>query len=361
MPTFYVDETGFTGEDLLATDQPMFVNATNDFSDEEARGIVEDIFKGVQLKELKYRQLSRRPNHQERVVQLIKLFAADPKRVGTWVAHKEFGLVTLIEWWLEPLAHRSGLNLYKDGANLATANMLFICLEGFWSNSFRRNLLTHFQRMFRSRTEERFDDCRKFIEKAKKKANERQADTLRYLWPSFELLGLDHVTHCPDKVLDLALPGLVFLGHKWRERHEGPWEVVHDQSSNMAKQKWLWDALSSPDIAQAQFPGPDGPSTFPMNISTTRFGNSESELQLQLCDVLAGATSEWLSAVAVGNDNDPYHTKLRDAGIESLVVGNIWPSKDITPEELGRRGWDGNRAIEFLTKELQTGEKQHLN
>ena len=32
MTAYYVDETGFTGEDLLAEDQPIFVQATNDFS-----------------------------------------------------------------------------------------------------------------------------------------------------------------------------------------------------------------------------------------------------------------------------------------------------------------------------------------
>ncbi len=37
MPTFYVDETGFTGEDLMAADQPIFVQATNDFTDAETK------------------------------------------------------------------------------------------------------------------------------------------------------------------------------------------------------------------------------------------------------------------------------------------------------------------------------------
>lgn len=40
-------------------------------------------------------------------------------------------LTLVVDWWMEPLAHRHGLNLYKDGANLGMANMLFYCLEGF--------------------------------------------------------------------------------------------------------------------------------------------------------------------------------------------------------------------------------------
>ena len=60
----------------------------------------------------------------------------------------------VVEWWIEPLAHQGGLNLYKDGGNHALANLLYVCLEGFWSKDFRRNVLIRFQRMFRARTEE---------------------------------------------------------------------------------------------------------------------------------------------------------------------------------------------------------------
>lgn len=132
MPTFYVDETGFTGEDLLAEDQPIFVQATNDFSAAETQNIIDSVFKGVKAEELKYKRLSRNPAHQQRIIELVQLLASDPKRVGTWVAHKEYAVVTfIVEWWIEPLAHIGGLNLYKDGANHAMANMLYICLQGF--------------------------------------------------------------------------------------------------------------------------------------------------------------------------------------------------------------------------------------
>src|SRR5690242_14570620 len=110
MPTFYVDETGFTGEDLMTEDQPYFVQGSNNFSDEEAQKIISQIFNDVKAEELKHRNLSRRPAGQERVVEFIKLIAKDPERVATWAAHKEYAMVTfIVEWWIEPLAHQTGL------------------------------------------------------------------------------------------------------------------------------------------------------------------------------------------------------------------------------------------------------------
>lgn len=354
MDEYFIDETGFTGEDLLSPDQPLFVQATNNFSIDDARAIISATFGGIAAQELKYSRLGRNPRHRDRIVELVRVLAGSPDRAGTWIAHKEFALVTLIvDWWVEPLGHRVGLNLYKDGANLAMANMLFVTLEGFWSQGFRRSLLMHFQRMIRARTSERFNECEAFVRNELAKVSADRAEVLRYLWPSFALLGLKHLISLPRPVLDLALPGLVFIGHKWRERQVGPWQVVHDQSSNMAKQKWIWDALSSPGLQAAQFDNPAGASIFPMNVTKTRFGDSVQEKQLQICDVLAGATSAFLRLRDSDGPDQTYRDKLADAGIEKLFLGGLWPGTDVTPEALGTRGWDGNRTVEWIASQVR--------
>jgi hypothetical protein len=157
-----------------------------------------------------------------------------------------------------------------------------------------------------------------------------------------------HVVSLPERVLDIALTGLVQLGHNWIERHPGPWEVVHDQSSNMSKQKWIWDAYSSTTMPTARFEYPGAVAQFPMNVTQTRFGDSAQETQLQICDVIAGVCS----AAVRSDKNDPSHLNYREkllaAGIETFFIGGLWPSPDITPESLGRKGWDGNIAIEWL-------------
>jgi hypothetical protein len=349
VPTFYVDETGFTGEDLLDKDQPIFVQASNDFSAQEADKIIADIFKGVKAAELKHSSQSRKPAGQARIVELIKLLASDPNRVATWIAHKEYAVVTLIvEWWAEPLAYEGGLNLYENGGNQAMANMIYLCLQGFWDEHFRRKVLLAFQKMFRARTRERFDECQALITEIRNAAllHDGKYEVIRYLWVSFALLGFDHITRLPPRVMDLALPGLVRLGHHWRAKHEGPWEVVHDRSSNMAKQKWLWDALSATDLGEAHFESVHGGSTFPMNVVSTRFADSALEKPIQICDLLAGATAASVKLPP----GDAYREQLWEAGIDKLIADTIWPSTAVTPEDLGRVGWDGNRAIEWISE-----------
>lgn len=177
--------------------------------------------------------------------------------------------------------------------------------------------------------------------------DDARSEIVRYLWVSFELLGMDHLAELPPHALDLALPGLIQIGHSWRTKHPGPWEVVHDRSSNMAKQKWLWDTLSATDFGSAIFEGPHGSNiVFPMNVVTTRFADSMAEKQIQLCDLIAGATSESLRLP----EGNRYRAKLFDAGIDKIVIGTMWPSTDISPDELGKSGWDGNKMIEWISE-----------
>jgi hypothetical protein len=356
MRTYYVDETGFTGEDLLAEDQPIFVQATNDFSTDEAHQLIASTFAGLASAELKYSRLARGGRHHDRIVELVRILAEDSTRVGAWVAHKEFAMMTLIvDWWMEPLAYQAGLNLYKDGANHGMANMLYYCLGGLWSAGFRRKLLQHFQRMFRARTIERYEECRTLVEKARlhASADPNRDELLRYFFLSFLLLGYDHVRRLPDRVLDIGLTGLVQLGHMWTGRHPGPWEVVHDQSSNVAKQKWIWDAYSAETMPPARFENPGTVAQFPMNVARTRFGDSAQEKQLQICDVLAGACSGFVRFDKMDPQHLAYRERLGEAGIEKLLTAVLWPSPDVTPESLGRKGWDGNIALEWLTEHMQ--------
>jgi hypothetical protein len=354
MATFYVDETGYTGEDLINAAQPVFAQATNDFTDAETRSAIESIFSGVAATELKFTRLTRGGRNQDRIVELVRFTARDPARAGLWLAHKEFAMVTfIVDWWIEPLAYKGGLNLYEDGANLAMANMLFYTLEGFWGANFRRRLLMHFQRMMRVRTKEAFDECAAFVRRAYSKAHGSRTEVMRYLWTSFPLLGHRHVLGLPKHVLDLALPGLIFIGHTWRSRHSDPLEVVHDQSTNMAKQKWLWEALSSPTLAPATFPHRGGEHSFPINVVSIRFADSVQEKQLQLCDILAGAASSLVRAWNTESANSALNERLIDAGIEKLHIGGLWPSTDFTPEELGTKGLDSNRAIEWVAEQLR--------
>jgi len=91
----YMDESGFTGEDLLHLEQPVFVHVSTCLSDEECAALAKDHFSGVQGDELKHKRLGRRPNGQSRILDFVNAVVGKDK-FTIWLCHKEFTLLTYL-------------------------------------------------------------------------------------------------------------------------------------------------------------------------------------------------------------------------------------------------------------------------
>jgi len=50
MFTVYMDESGYTGQDLLNADQPVFVHVSNALSDDEVAALYKEYFAGTQAR-----------------------------------------------------------------------------------------------------------------------------------------------------------------------------------------------------------------------------------------------------------------------------------------------------------------------
>ena len=59
MQTIFLDESGYTGEHLLDTDQPIFALASHHISERSCEELKRRFFGRVQARELKYSQLRR--------------------------------------------------------------------------------------------------------------------------------------------------------------------------------------------------------------------------------------------------------------------------------------------------------------
>src|SRR5438132_8141188 len=148
MLPIYMDESGFTGEDLLNPEQPVFVHVSTSLSDEQSIELHKAYFAGMQGRELKHKNLSKRPSGQDRVVNFIKALHGDTSKVTVWICHKEFTLLTyLVDLWVEPAMEMDGFDLYRDGGNLAFSNMAYFCLRTFQNERFLIDHLRRFQKM----------------------------------------------------------------------------------------------------------------------------------------------------------------------------------------------------------------------
>lgn len=351
MLTVYMDESGFTGEDLMSLEQRIFVHVSATLSDEECAALYKEYFSGTQGPELKHKNLSRRPSGQRRIVGFINAVQGLGK-CTVWICHKEFTLLTyLVDLWVEPAIHRDGIDLYQDGGNLALSNMAYYCLRTFQSDQFLREHLQRFQRMMILRTPKSYRDFWDELGRDYRRSDKRTKDILVFFLSGEMKLGYERLREIPKRALDPAFTTAAQTCGHWRKHTDDLLSLVHDKSSSLAKDKWLWDLIVSPEIERRTIGVPGREMVYPLNVVQTEFADSRSHLQLQFCDLIAGATAAWCRQFIDLPHDKKYVKQLGEAGIERLVIGSIWPQPEVDPEKLGMKGWSGE-GVDFLAEQL---------
>ena len=361
-PILFMDESGFTGQDFFNPDQPVFVLATIFLPEEECQAIKADHFRAVRARELKHSELCKRPRPQAMVLDFLRRAVKRPEIIKFSILHKRYDLVgQMVDWLVETGTHDAGLNLYERGGHIGLTNVLYWCLPGFGGHEFFVDLLKRFQDMMRLRTRESFD---------------------AFFGPLYERYGqgekLDEVTtyllgFCVHPQAGFspafgfrelqALPSKPFAGHvtcaialmgKWKPHHTEPVTVISDTSSAMAKERDIWDMLTSATLPPALVGYAGRIFSFPLMVKETRFEPSHEWAGLQLADVLAGAMASRLRWYINGRDpHDSYGTALSEIVWDAFDMHGVWPSDDVTPEETGSVGPDGEDPIEHTVRALR--------
>ena len=350
----FIDESGYTGEDLINEDQPFYALASNNLDNNEAATLIDEFFDGIRSTELKHKELGKAVDGQDRIVGLIKAFKESPGRVTSTLAHKEYELINmLVEWWVEPYLWEDGIDLYDKGANIGMVNLAYLTLRSTIGPALLMNHLAKFQTMMRERTPERY---REFWELVKSHYGTSHAvldDVLSWFIYGEQRLGWNHLIVLPQKILDIAMTTAACTINHWRSNSEGPFDLIHDTSSKMAGEKWLWDQLVSPSL-EAKVVGHDRRKwIFPLNVASTTFLDSKEVPQLQLSDLVAGATAMWARARWDDSLRSAYTDRLDEAGISEFIINISWPTEHVTPEDLGTDTLNAESAADFIGKKIK--------
>ena len=126
MECFRIDESGYTGYDLLNHDQRFQGAAAIAIEDTAAERLIKEHFPRLKARELKYKLLSRRPAYHSSLLALQRTLLSDYKCV-TSVADKRFLLALMfVDYAVEPFYFERGFDLYEDGQNYAMASLLYL-------------------------------------------------------------------------------------------------------------------------------------------------------------------------------------------------------------------------------------------
>lgn len=347
MECFRIDESGYTGSDLLNADQRFQGASAIAISDDDAARLIKEHFHDSKASELKYRALSRRPVNHPRLLGVLRDLLTQFK-CATYICDKRYVLALMfIDYAVEPFYYERGFNLYEDGQNYAMASLLHSTGPTFLSPDGYGAILAAFQRAMKEKSSEAITG----LVQAVRRTNWRELGEILGPLGEFAAPECLEVIANPDLDTDAALIVLQSLISRMEAMSEGPYRVEHDRSKNLATYHDLIQRFIDHD-AEVEFHITELASfKFPLKLAELSQVDSKTSPAVQLADLMIGAAIEAGNTLAGersgGLDPETVLSLYRDDQFIHLI-----PSTDFEEQHRFRAGSQSSAMIDYLAAHI---------
>jgi hypothetical protein len=343
MECFRIDESGYTGFDLLNPEQRLQGAAAIAISNEDAARLINEYFPRRQAAELKYRALSRRPSSRPQLMALLRVLLSSYKCV-THVLDKRYMLTLMFcDYAVEPWYHERGIDFYADGQNYAMGSLLSVVGPTMLGAGPFEAMLVAFQRAVKEKTPETLSAL--------------VAATRRTNWQAFpEAIGPLARYACPDCLRAIATPGvstdvaivvMQALISRMEVMSNGPYRVEHDESKNLATYHDLLQAFidhtDEVDLRQTAIAS----FKFPLKLTEVTQVNSKTSPAIQLADVMIGAALE-AGNILIGQRTDGIDPDALLSLFKDDQLIHMLPDIDFEAQKEFRRGTQASEVIDYV-------------
>ena len=327
--------------------QPIFTYAINDLSPEEAMDALGTL--RLNAAEAHSTSLFRRQGWVERLVRFFEHPTVRPERVSVFVIHKKHMVVSkMIDLLVENLAYRDGIDLYRDGANIALANFATGMVESFLDVKQQVRLLGSFVQMLKLPS---MGTIKAFYRSVHQTMDELPAQH-KHLFEVFMLpLALSEeiifeVLPNNDKFsLDPIVPSLFALAYHWGKKYPEGFILKTDESKTLTLKQdelkmFMADHLDGITIG---YDSRRHPARLP--VRKIVFCPSENEPSIQVADIVAGVVMRYGAPFAGLASGKERSDQLAQFDPDAFMAGNVWPTRDVTPDQLGTRHEGGIHPV----------------
>lgn len=343
MSLVFIDESGYTGADLLNQEQPFQAASAIYISESSAKDLIEKHFPNLKSDELKYRNLVRRNNNWDALLDLQSDLLNNHICVS-YICDKRFLLILhFLDYAVEPFYYDQDIDLYKDGGNYSLASLLYYTADTLMKGSNFREILSLFQYAIKSKSEV---SVMALIEKIK-------SSPWQELPEAFGPLALES-TSCIEAIMhknvstDGAYVVLLSLISRLEAVLDQGYEIIHDRSKNLEQYdmtlKKMIDHREEITFKETELTT----LQFPLKLKGVTQVDSKESSGVQLADVLVGGIIDSSKAVT-GKKVNSYNSKIVDLYKDNQLI-HLLPSLDFEGQKKFRKGTQGSDVIDYFSR-----------
>lgn len=352
MRHIFLDESGFTGTDLLSIEQPFFVVSSLVLDDATIAAWLPVLTQATQAAEPKFSQMVKSPRGRAGITAFCKILEQNQGRMRFQLVHKRYALLgKLLDCVVEPMYYAHGQDFYFEGYNLAFLNALHYASEPH--TELQSAVLSALLSLCREPSPEslaKLADSVAALSAASKELKLLSVPVLDALrWR--RTAGVEDLNR---KLLTLQVTAVVSLVRGWNQELTGSLIVIADQSKELNESLETLMAFANPDLPEVKELAAGREIGLPLRIQEARLADSHMTPGVQLADVAAGLVAH--AAVAMTDPSrriEGFSDQVVQLVKEWPRVFQIVPELKFTPEALGRVGFDGSRIVDASTEALR--------
>lgn len=352
MSGIYLDESGFTGTDLLSTEQPFFVVSSLLLDEATIAAWLPVLVQATQAAEPKFSQMVKSPRGRAGILAFCRLLDPNQSRMRFQLVHKRYALLgKLLDCVVEPMYYAHGHDFYFEGHNLAFLNGLHYASEPH--AALQSAVLSSLLRLCREPSAATLFELGESVARLSAASPELNVlcapvlDAVRWR----RTAGVDDLNR---KLLTLQVAAVVSLVRGWNQELTDSLIVIADQSKELNESLETLMAFANPELPEVKELAAGREIGLPLRIQEARLADSHTTPGVQLADVAAGLVAH----VAMAMTDPARRIEGFSEQVVQLVkewprVFQIVPEPKFTAEALGRVGFDGNRILDASTEALR--------
>ncbi|MBG6038252.1 DUF3800 domain-containing protein [Proteus cibarius] len=352
-PDIFFDESGNTGGNLLDSDQPFFTLSSCCISKSDALKALE--LAGSQSPtETHFKILRRRKSGQDGIIRLLESKCINEENIKIFLIDKKYMLTTkIVDILIETWSFNHGIDLYKNGQNIALSNVYYFCLPIFCGEEQTNKMYEKFKNMIKNQNAETIYEFYTAVDELKECSSDKQFVSVidRICITKKEI---DEILKGVDKnTLDPAIPTLFKHCVEWGKMYPRGFHVKHDDSKAITEQQDIFEKLMDISKKVEEYGYDRRTFELPIKACSLTFHSSQEYPQLQIADIVASAAAYYVNCLRTNKLDDYLFTELKRIKIDKYFNNMIiWPTTYITPEELGTVYTGGLNPIDGATKYL---------
>jgi hypothetical protein len=351
MSSIYLDESGFTGTDLLSIEQPYFVVSSLVLDDATIAAWLPVLTQATRAAEPKFSQMVKSPRGRAGIITFCQLLDQNQLKMRFQLVNKRYALLgKLLDCVVEPFYYEHGRDFYFEGHNLSLLNALHYASEPH--PELKSAVLSALLSLCREPSVESLVELADRVTALSAASKDLQLlcvpilDAIRWR----RTAGVDDLDRT---VLALQVAAVVSLVRGWNQELTGSLIVIADQSKELNESLELLIAFANPELPEVKELAAGQEIGLPLRIQEARLADSHTTPGVQLADVAAGLVAH--AAMAMTDPSrriDGFSDKVLQMVTVWPRLFQIVPEPKFTPQALGRVGFDGSRIIDASAEAL---------